>query len=264
MAFISFLKNSQTYIDAVETFIMDQASTLVSWFAPIPSAYLVSRATINHFHWGLFMGIITAGIIEILGFTTVYTTLVLWTYNRNRRKVDETAPVQVAAILIGFYLAATTGLTVFLDINPQLAHFSPVLFPSVALVGMVNLGLHRDHKRRLESIANEKAERKEIRQANRQANRQDSSDKSSNHAKSLVPERGNPDIKMDRLQAGRKAKLESRQNQMLTIFKIDPHKPIADVAREMKVSRETVYSYMEQLTQQGRIHKNGNGVEVIG
>ena len=50
---------------------------------------------------------------------------------------------------------------------------------------------------------------------------------------------------------------------MLGIFRTDPNAEITGVARQVGVGRQTVYNYLEELEKAGRVHVNGNGVEVL-
>jgi hypothetical protein len=56
-----------------------------------------------------------------------------------------------------------------LDIAPNLSRFAPVIFPTLALVGTVNLALRAQHKRRVGAIVQEKIERKRRKSATRKA-----------------------------------------------------------------------------------------------
>lgn len=135
-----------------ESGVVDLIAALGPWLTPIPSADLVGRATVRHLGWSPWMGLVSGAIIECLGITSITMALTLWNYNRARRKSDPQAPFGLAVGLALVYLLATIGLTVLLDIVPELARFAPALFPLLALVGSVNLGLRADHRRRLDDI----------------------------------------------------------------------------------------------------------------
>ena len=143
----------------VEGAATDALAALGPWLAPIPSAVLVARASQEHLQWSPTLGLVSGAIIEILGLTTASTALTLWSYNESKRKTDPTAPFPLAAALIGCYFISTVGLTVLLDIAPALARYAPALFPTLALVGTVNLALRAQHGRRMAALAQEKSER---------------------------------------------------------------------------------------------------------
>jgi len=49
----------------------------------------------------------------------------------------------------------------------------------------------------------------------------------------------------------------------LDAFRDNPSLGISDAARALDVSRQTIYSYMDQLEHSGKIRRNGHGVEVL-
>jgi hypothetical protein len=153
----------RSILNNLETILTDGIAAIGPWLTPIPSAALVAQATVEHLGWSRGLGWVTAAIIESLGITTVNTALTLWNYNQTRRKTDEAAPFLLAAALALVYLASTIGLTVLLDIVPDLARFAPALFPLLAMVGAVTLALRAGHKHRLQAIQAAKAERQAIR-----------------------------------------------------------------------------------------------------
>ncbi len=270
------LENLRDRAEQVEAMATDALAALGPWLAPIPSAALVARASEEHLHWSAGLGRLVAGaIIEILGLTATSTALALWDYNETRRKypkgltdqekrkyrgkVDPPAPFKLAAALVGFYYVSTIALTVFLDISPNLARFAPVIFPTLALVGTVNLALRAQHKRRVGTIESVKAERKANRQDRRQSARQETSTgatgKSSNNGKS--------NANLDILQAGRKSKRNARLEALLTFYSDNPDAGPSDAARAVGVSRQTIYVYNAELEKEGKLRKNGRGWEVV-
>jgi predicted transcriptional regulator YheO len=48
---------------------------------------------------------------------------------------------------------------------------------------------------------------------------------------------------------------------MVNIYIHDSNAKVSTVANTLKVSRQTVYNYLNELEQAGRINRNGNGVE---
>lgn len=94
---------------------VDLVAKVAPWFAPIPTAYLVGRATVNHLEWPVAIGVLAAGVIESLGLVTCATALDLYQFNHNRRKNDPPAPFWLAAFLIFLYFIVAILLTVVLD-----------------------------------------------------------------------------------------------------------------------------------------------------
>lgn len=258
MAQLPILQSIREVFSEVESNLTDGIAAFGPWITPIPSAALVANATVNHLHWSAELGWVTAGIIESLGLTTVSTALTLWEYNAGRRKADPSAPFPLAASLVGVYLVSTIGLTVLLDIQPELSRYAPALFPLLALVGAVNLALRAVHRRRLDAITQERAEKKAERQSGRQTPvKNEEQELSSLPSNSVITAE-----MMKRVRAAKKAKQDSRIDSLLTLLQDNPGLGVTDVSRALNVSRQTVYTDLEQLQKMGRIRKNGHGIEV--
>jgi len=153
----------------LDGFAVDLVAKLAPWAAPIPTAYLVGRATVEHLAWPVWVGFVAAVIVESLGLATTSTALTLREYNAEKRKSDPSAPFVLAAALVGVYLVVAVGLTVALDIVPALAVYSPAIFPLLSLTGVTVLALRGDHRRRVAEIEKGKAERRK-RRAERKRN----------------------------------------------------------------------------------------------
>ncbi len=259
MAVFSFVNKVRDSISEIENGLVDGIAAIGPWITPLPSAVLVANAVVKDLHWIPALGWVTAAIIESLGLTTVSTSLLLWDYNVGKRKTDPGAPFLLAASLVGVYLFSTIGLTVFLDIFPELGRYAPALFPLLALVGAVNLALRSGHRRRLSGIAQDRAERKAERQSSHLPFTQPGNLLMSNLTSSIVK----TDTSLDKAQAARKANLTTRMDNLLTLYLDNPLMGATAAARTLNISRQTVYSYLEQLEATGRIHRNGKGIEVI-
>jgi len=253
----------QERIAQTEATLTDLIAGLAPWLTPIPTAFLVGRATVRYLAWPVWVAVIAAVIIEALGLAAVNTALTLREYNAQRRKADPRAPFAVAAALVGVYLAVAVLLTVALDIVPDLARFAPAVFPALSLTGGTVLALRSDQRRRLAAIASDKAERQAERQAKRQEKRQAPPARVSSRVSSEVSNNTQLDAQLDRLQAGRKAKLDARLDTLLDACLDNPHLTPVDAARLLGVSRQTVYTYIGTLEAAGRLKRNGSGWEVF-
>ena len=259
MAVFSFVNKVRDSFSEIENGLVDGIAAIGPWITPLPSAVLVANAVVKDLHWIPVLGWVTATIIESLGLTTVSTSLLLWDYNAAKRKTDPGAPFLLAASLVGVYLISTIGLTIFLDIFPELGRYAPALFPMLALVGAVNLALRSGHRRRLSGIAQDRAERKAERQYFRQPLEQSSNQMMSNLTSSIVK----TDTFLDKAQAARKANLTTRMDSLLTLYLDNPLMGATEAARALNISRQTVYTYLDQLEASGKIHRNGKGIKVI-
>ncbi len=149
--------------------LVDLISDLAPWLTPIPSAVLVSAATVRHLAWPEPVGWISGAIVEMLGISTVSTTMLYYSFNQDKRQSDPELPWMLPAVLAGVYLAATVVLTVLLDTIPLLARWSPVIFPILALVGAVNLILRRNYHVLIRKIAEERERMRALRLAAKEA-----------------------------------------------------------------------------------------------
>ena len=260
MAQLPFLQTIREVFSEVESNLTDGIAAFGPWITPIPSAALVANATVQHLHWSNELGWVTAGIIESLGLTTVSTALTLWEYNADRRKTDPTAPFPLAASLVGIYLVSTIGLTVLLDILPDLSRYAPALFPLLALVGAVNLALRAGHRRCLDAINQERAEKR----AERQATRVKPESLTGNPAANTPSSSVKPDSSLVKARQARMSIQSNRMDKLLTLYLDNPNAGVTDAARSLNMSRQTIYSYLDQLERDGRIRRNGHGIEVIG
>ncbi|MBU0490449.1 MAG: hypothetical protein KKA73_21520 [Chloroflexi bacterium] len=249
------IETLRTKANELENLAVDLVAKVAPWCAPLPTAYLVGRATVVHLGWPDAVGIVAAVIVESLGLATAATALELREYNQGRRKSDPAAPFILAAGLVGMYLAVAVALTVALDIAPPLAVYAPAIFPALSLAGVTVLAIRADHRRRLDALASVKQERKAERQAAHQPNVVVVSSRASKD--------GNLDAELSRLQAGRRAKRDTRLDTLWTFYRDHPGAAIAEAGRAVGVSRQTVYTYLDELESAGRVRKNGNGWEVV-
>ncbi len=256
--------STNTHYRSVEAWLTDFISGLVPWIAPIPSAVLVANATLKYLGWSEPVAIIAGAIIEGLGLTATSTALTLWEWNQRKPKTEPPAPFWLAALLVGVYLISTIGLTVVLAMDTELVSIAPAIFPILAVVGTVNIALRSQHKHRLERISDAnrqarddaektKAERKAERAA-RQQNVQKPSGEPSNDQKS--------DTWTTRMLMNRRQKHDAQLQALLDTLRQYGDIGATELGRTIGTSRSTIYTYLDELEQAGRVHKNGNGWEV--
>jgi hypothetical protein len=252
------------HIDEFERTAVGLVTRLIPWLAPIPSAFLVGRAAIHYLDYPMSIGVISAVIIEALGLAATSTALDIYIYNQTRRKVDPPAPLFLAIVLVLAYLFIATCLTIIVEVIPHLAVYAPVIFRSLSLAGAIILALQTMLSNRQKAISDEKAERKAERQAVRTEQRQTTNANIDRPVSNAMSINASIDNLTDKLQAGKKAKLDARLDALIEVFCKDPNIEIAEAARRIQVSRQTVYSYLSILEKAGRIKRGENGIEVLG
>jgi len=260
-----------------EAKVTDVIAGLVPWLAPIPSAVLVANATQAHLGWSQPVAIVAGLIIEGLGLTSTSTALTLWDWNARRPANEPKAPFWLSGLMVAVYLISTIGLTVVLDLNTALVHVAPAVFPVLALVGTINIALRSQHKHRLariaeadrlalEAAAKAEEERKadeERRRQERKADREARRQQTVNQNAQQLSNNGSVDAFVDRVQAGRAAKKASIIDAMLNVYRDNPFMGDTELGGKVGVTRQTIYNYRKELEKTGRVHVNGNGVEVL-
>ena len=236
--------------------------TMIGWIlrivpllTPIPTAYVTWRAATQALELPGWVAFIMALAVEGLGFAATDTAMMIWDYNETRRKKDPAAPFGLAVGTVFFYIAVVLGLTILVEVLPVLRHWSLAIFPLMTLDAAIVWGLHSGHQRRLIAIEDVK---KEL-QAKRQSKRQTVSNETVNNP-SNTPFL---DTGLDRLQAGKRLKKETRIKRLLAIYQDNPELQITSVAHQLNASRQTVYNDLDDLETQKLIRRNGKGVEVL-
>jgi hypothetical protein len=153
------------HLHRLEDLAVDVLAVLGPWLAPIPSAYLVGKATFNHLDWHEVIAGAAAVAVESIGVVSIILSLRLYEWNQTKNKTDPGAPLLLALFAAVFYFVVTIGLTVVLDVYPHLAKFAPAIFPLLAAIGAANIAMKNGQRRRESAKAAAKAERKEAKAA---------------------------------------------------------------------------------------------------
>jgi DNA-binding transcriptional ArsR family regulator len=248
-------------LDRIESTVVDTASKLSPFLAPLPTAYLIGRATVNHLHWPTWVGVVSAVVVESLGLATMATALELYQYNATRRKTDPQAPFLLAVVLASVYLVTATGLTVLLDTIQGLEVYAPAIFPALSMTGVTLLAVRLDHRRRLETIRAEKQER--------QAERKERKEHSIlQMAQSVNMPNAYLHLPLQSVNTGLTGFTESVKSQneskILDFYSANPGATPSEAAAATGMSRQSVYNHLTRLEAAGVIHRNSNGVEITG
>ena len=257
---ISSLDTIRVTVEQIDGALTDGIAKLAPWLAPIPTAYLVGRATVEHLAWPVWVGIVAAIIVESLGLATTATALTLRDYNASKRKTDPKGPFALAACLVAVYLVVAIGLTVALDIMPVLAVYSPAIFPLLSLCGVTVLALRADHKRRLEAIEHQKAQRRLSKKTSKAV--QKSVQKNAHVVQGNV-QGSVQNAVLDSINLSRKQRKQTIMDAMMDVYRQFPDIGPTQLAGQLDIARSTVYNYLAELEQAGKVKKNGQGVEVL-
>jgi hypothetical protein len=152
----------------VERAIIEFIVAFSPWLAPAIPAYLVAHNAWRYLAQGteaIDVGfvVVTALAVELVGLSAVHTATEFWTWNSEKRKSDDAAPFIVAAaaglfyivivLLVNAVLEATGG-----DITARIT--AKALLSLLSVDAALIIALRSQHARRLEEIAESKAEKR--------------------------------------------------------------------------------------------------------
>jgi len=199
------------------------------WLAPIGTVFAVQRAVKAHFAFPDLVAWPVALVIEILGIGTIYLMLIMddWNRRRSARSIDPKARAGLARFLVAFYIITTITLVILLDVLPMLNRWALAVLPLVSVVAYLALSLFAEHEFMEHAKEQAKQERRE---------------------RQMMSKRKNFDAQLDNL---------------LTLYIDNPHLTQTKAAEQLGCTRQTVHNRLAVLERQGRIRRNGDGVEVI-
>jgi len=244
----------QRILESIESNLTALAATVGPWLAPLPSAFFVWRAGVNHLALPGWVAFVAAGVIELLGLAATAQALTIYEYNTARRKSDQAAPLVLAVALVGVYFLGVIALTVALEVLPDLATFAPALFPVLSLAGVGVLALRLDHRRRLEAIQAEKAERKAERLHNKTA--QTIAQHDAQDMQPAVQKSAQNDV-LGAVNAQKRARHDALLDALLCAYRDDPELGATQAARRLGIHRNSIYNLDRELIEAGRLSKNG-------
>lgn len=153
-------------IRGAEASVVNFLSAVIPWGAPVPVAYMTFMHMEGVLQFPFVISVITAIVIEILGFSTVSTIIGLWNYNR-RYTADskKKTPIEVVIFAFVFYLAIVLTVNVLLDASQgsENAWIAVIvvrgLLTLLTIPAALILGVRTLHTEMLESADNDKRER---------------------------------------------------------------------------------------------------------
>jgi hypothetical protein len=206
----------------------------VAAIAPLPSAYFVAVASMRHFEAPLEIAVVIAVVIEGLGFAVSHLAVEFWTHNTHSRSLAKYRMAWVEFWLcIGMYalyFVATVGLLVVLDVMPELRQTAKVLFPFLAMVGVVSIGLTF--------------------QLTELKKPQTVTVKTGKPVKQPVT----VDVKFTERVA---------DELIFETFRNNPYLSLREAGKELGISHTAVGNRLETMERRGLIKRNGNGIEVL-
>lgn len=248
----------------VEAAATDAVARVAPWASPLPTAYLTARATVEHLGWSDALGLVAGLIIESLGLAATATALMLWEYNRGKRKSDPVAPFVLAGVLVGMYFVSVVALTVVLDTAPALAMYAPLIFPVLSLAGVTVLALRADHRRRVEGIEADRRKRLGGRSGGRSGSGQVAGRVAGQAAGQADQAEAGNSGSLARANRQRRLNRDEALDGLVAFFAENPTASHRVAGIAIGRSKSWVTGAIGDLEKEGRLQRNGDGVEVVG
>lgn len=173
---LSFFRTCMGVTRAMELMLVDVIAALIPWLAPVIPAYMAWQHMTSVLEFPGWVAGVGAAVVEFLGLSTVHTTFTFWQYNDERaaRRVQHQtkarvkrktqpkraagAPVLVAGITAGVYLAVIITVNVLLDDAAMIERMAKALLSLLGTVAAVTLAIRAQHARRLSDADERKAQ----------------------------------------------------------------------------------------------------------
>jgi signal transduction histidine kinase len=159
-----FLRTIQGIVQELETTLVDTLAAVAPWLGPIAPAYLAYQAMVNVLMLPVWVASVIAAVIELLGISTINTSVQFWNYNQTKRQSDPNAPFWLALVMAVFYLSVVLVVNVLLDDATVIHKTAKFLLSALSPVAAVTLSLRAQHSRRMLDVADVKRQEKEERE----------------------------------------------------------------------------------------------------
>jgi len=241
----------------------DRVLQYLPLLAPVPTAWMVGTATYSILHFPIVVAVISALVIEGLGFVAVNTAIQMRDFN-NRLSVKERqdkmqAPVWQAYGATALYTVVTLVMTVLLHVFPQLVTYAPIPFILMGVAGAWLYSLRSELTARI-------VERDKGREKAKQA--RDDKKKDRVQAQGATPVKGS---KLHLQGASKPSKLQVQASKqpvqdeaLLAYWRDNPRASDGQAADQFGTSRQAIQQRRGKLTNQGSIRMTDKGVEIIG
>ena len=143
--FRSFFSNVSETINGGERAFLDALSAVVPYTTAAIPAYLTYDHTFKQMGFPLYIAVLSAFTVEVLGVTSVSTAIRFFQWNKNHAMEKDKAPFVLAVVTYGFYILITLSVNVILEVytgdrNPAviwaIGLFSLLSLPSGVLISV--------------------------------------------------------------------------------------------------------------------------------
>jgi DNA-binding transcriptional ArsR family regulator len=238
--FKNILFKERQAVDALATTVKSNAASIMAIIASIAIPFVPAIFAANGVYvqtsnwsenWRIWAAIAVAIAIEGAGM--FLSILVTKTYSAWRKKAATVKEVWAIGLSVILYTIIVIVLISFSDI-PMGLKFTVALIPLLGVAFYIGMGFETDLANRLDEQADEKRQRKAERLSQKNVSTHDTKTVS-------------------------KSPIIERDETILTHLN---DTPLTHLAKQIGVSRSTLYRRLDELEQTGKIHKNGEGWKV--
>jgi len=250
---------------AAEALILAILCRAASWIATIPTIILTSRSVEVIFDLTPATALLSCIALEVVGQAVVNTWMKARDWNASRRASDPLANETLGLAMSIVYFASDFVLIGILEIPRALAdpiHYAAMLFPLAQVVSTIMTAERAAQFRREATSEIARAERQAKRKAARQAKRQATVNLLSSSASNQASKVEDLTDSLTLARQSRDAKRRQRLDTLLTFYLDNPNAGPTAAADAIGVSRQTIYTYQDELEKAGQLKKNGSGWEV--
>ena len=233
-------------IETIDTFLIDSLSRLSTWLAPLVPAAMVFHAAQAHISdVGPVQALVAAAGIELLGLQVTSNWLTAGEYNRRAEQQPQRLAMRGYIAMLAAYVTTVLCIVVGLKVAPEAVSWIAIIMLSMltllsatAFVQRRQLSALVEHQ---DAMINAK-HRTELRSARRNPARQ-----TAPKTGQIEPTAAQNDIHgIGRANAGKAAKIEQRQEQMLELLRIDGPLTTGQLAGQLNLSPNTIRTYITE------------------
>lgn len=146
------------WIQSVEFSLVNLVSTVAPWLAPLAPAYLSYYHMRDYLLFPNWVALSIAGVVEMLGLSTISTSLMFWNHNRRYSADKNKVPISVPVFSFLFYLGIVMTVNVMLEVSQTgtavvLAKALLTLLTVPAAVTLAVRSMHREIREGLKKPA---------------------------------------------------------------------------------------------------------------
>lgn len=144
-----------------EASLVNLLSAIAPWGAPLAPAYMSYQHMVNFLEFPQWVALSVGVVVEILGLSTIRTTLDFWSHNKRQRAEYKKSPVWIAIFAFLFYMLIVLVLNVMLDTSASAAALiaSRALLTLLSVPAALILAVRAQHADLLSEISEQKAQK---------------------------------------------------------------------------------------------------------